>query len=239
MLRIELSRIICLCSIDLNIKRYNWCEHTIPRDDNARCKQTCGPFIRNIKWITKTMCKRQRESNIYFIIWMEIDTCCYRNTIQCKKNKIPSKILEQRHAPFDATDKIKWNTRVYTPRNAIISLISNLLSSIYLFFSPFFRTFEHWQAPAAPVLMLSLCIGFLCFISFNLWRNVLFMSSLFLFNIVYFFSHGSPAIQFVFYDPYISFLRRNCKFSHTKHSLSLTSNSISTMLYCFHFEWCQ
>lgn len=58
-----------------------------------------------------------------------------------QKDKIPSKILEQRHAPFDATDKIKWNTRVYTPRNAIISLISNLLSSIYLFFFAFFPYF--------------------------------------------------------------------------------------------------
>lgn len=58
-----------------------------------------------------------------------------------QKDKIPSKILEQRHAPFDATDKIKWNTRVYTLRNAIISLISNLLSSIYLFFFAFFPYF--------------------------------------------------------------------------------------------------
>lgn len=160
------------------------------RDDNARRKQTCGPFIRNIKWITKTMCKRQRESNIYFIIWMEIDTCCYRDTIQCKKIKYHWKYSNS--DMLHSMRQIRSNgirvSCVYSPYcNNILLFRTCCLQFIY-FFSPFFRTFEHAQAPAAPMLMLSLCIVFLCFISFNLWRNVLFMSSFFLFNIMCFFA---------------------------------------------------
>lgn len=93
---------------------------------------------------SQKQCAKGNANRIYILLseWKSIHVVIATQS-NAKKNKIPSKILEQRHAPFDATDKIKWNTRVYTPRNAIISLISNLLSSIYLFFSPFFRTFEH------------------------------------------------------------------------------------------------
>lgn len=55
------------------------------------------------------------KSNIYFIIWMEIDTCCYRAT-QSKANEKKNGNSENTLTPscsiLDATDKIEWNTRV-------------------------------------------------------------------------------------------------------------------------------
>lgn len=99
--------------------------------------------------------------------------------------------------------------------------------------------------------MLSLCIVFLCFISFNLWRNVLFMSSLFLFNIVCFFrmvhrlySSYFTTLIFLFSVEIVNFRTRNTRFLWHLIRFPLccivfTLNDVNNFDFNFYFSLCR
>lgn len=99
--------------------------------------------------------------------------------------------------------------------------------------------------------MLSLCIGFLCFISFNLWRNVLFMSSLFyLISCVFFrmvhrlYSSYFTTLIFLFSVEIVNFRTRNTRFLWHLIRFPLccivfTLNDVNNFDFNFYFSLCR